>query len=44
MRKLLLLARILDLLERDYRQCYPDEAPVLPDGFEQALRDLIFPK
>ena len=44
MRRLLLLARILDLLEQDYRQCYPDEAPILPDGYEQALRDLLIPK
>ena len=43
-RRLLLLGRILDLIERDYHECYPHEEPPIPDGYEQALRDLLFPE
>ena len=40
--RLLLLAKILDLLERDYREAYPDEAPVIDGGYEQFVRKMIF--
>jgi hypothetical protein len=44
MRRLLLLAKLLDLLEQDYRQCHPDEKPLFPDGLEKTIRNLLIPK
>lgn len=43
-RRLLLLARILDLLEQDYQAAHPDEKPILDAGFEKVLDDLLIPK
>ena len=33
--------QLLDQLESDYRTIYPEEPPVLEDGFEGTLRDII---
>ena len=41
--KLLLLCQVLDHLERDYRQIYPDDPPVIDGTFDLALRDLFIP-
>ena len=40
-RKLLLLAKILDLLDKDYLQCHPDEPPLMDGGLEATLRKLL---
>ena len=39
--KWLLIARLLDALEEDYRKIYPDDIPPFEDGFEESLRKLI---
>ena len=36
--------QLLDQLEQDYHTIYPEEDPILPEGYEQTLRDLIIPK
>ena len=38
---MVLAMHLLDLLEQDYRTIYPEEPPVLEEGFEKALKDLI---
>jgi hypothetical protein len=43
-RRLLLLARILDLLEQDYHHCHPDEEPPFMSGYEEIIRNLLIPK
>ena len=43
-RRLLLLAQILDLLERDYTDAYPTEEPIFDGTLEQLVRDLLIPK
>ena len=30
--------QLLDQLEKDYQTIYPDDPPVLEEGFEEALR------
>ena len=42
--KLLLLAKVADLLEQDRHAYYPDEPPVIVGTFEEALLDLITQK
>ena len=42
MKRLLLLARFLDYLERDFKAVYPDMDSPMPDGYEKALRDIYF--
>jgi hypothetical protein len=32
---------MLDAIEADFRQVYPDSPPPFEEGFEQALRNLI---
>lgn len=39
--KLLFVAHVLDLLEHDYREVYPDDSEPLPGGYEAALRRLL---
>ena len=43
-RRLLLLAQILDLLEHDYNDAYPDEKPPFDGTLDQFVRDLLIPK
>ena len=43
LRKLEQLCQILDHLEQDVRQIYPDEEPPLRDGFLGTLRRLVGP-
>ena len=33
--------QILDLLEQDYLTIYPEDAPILEQGFERTMRDLV---
>jgi len=33
--------QLLDRLEQDYREIYPEEPPIIESGFEEALRDLV---
>lgn len=37
-RKLLFIMKLLDMLERDYRDDHPGEKPVIEDGFEETMR------
>ena len=39
--RLLLLCHLLDLLEADYREVYPDGPEPLAGGYEEALRRLL---
>ena len=39
--KWLLIARLLDALEEDYRKIYPNDIPPFEDGFEESLRKLL---
>lgn len=39
--KLLLLARFLDSLERDYAACHGSDGEPFPDGYEEMMRRLI---
>ena len=39
--KLLLIARILDLLERDYHATYPSDPLPLEDSYETTLREML---
>ena len=39
--KWLLIARLLDALEEDYRRVYPDDNPPFEDGFEESIRKLM---
>ena len=39
--KWLLIARLLDALERDYQQIYPDDNPPFEEGYEGAMRGLM---
>ena len=39
--KLLVVAGLLDLLEKDFREVYPESGEPLPGGFEAALRRLF---
>ena len=39
--KLLLICQVLDLLEQDFHEIYPDEEQVIEDGFEQTAKDLF---
>lgn len=39
--KLLLVARFLDYLERDFKDVYPGMEPPMPDGYEATLRKLF---
>lgn len=39
--KMLLLARLLDCLERDYAACYGSAGEPFPDGYEAIMRKLI---
>ena len=40
--KWLMIARLLDALERDYREVYPeDENKPFPEGFEESLIRMI---
>ena len=43
-RRLLLLARILDLLECDYTDAYPNEKSIFDNSLEQLVRDLLIPQ
>lgn len=43
-RRLLLLARILDRLEQDYTDAYPNDEPIFDGSLEQLVRDLLIPK
>jgi len=43
-RKLLLLARVLDLLEQDYHDSYPNEKPPIEGGYEAFVRKLLIPQ
>ena len=43
-RRLLFLAQILDLLERDYHDVYPDEQTPFDGNLEQLVRNLLIPK
>jgi hypothetical protein len=36
--------QLMDQLEQDYRSIYPEEPPVMEEGFEEALDDLLIPK
>ena len=36
--------QVLDLLEQDYREIYPNEPPLLEGGFEKAMKDIMLPK
>lgn len=42
--KWLFIAELLDALEADYRQVYPDDDPPFEEGFRESLRHLILPK
>lgn len=42
--KWLLIDRLLDALEHDFRQIYPDSPPPFPEGFEESLIQLLIPK
>ena len=35
--------QLLDQLERDYHIIYPDDPPILEEGFEEALRQIVIP-
>jgi len=37
----MLLAKVIDLLEQDYRQIYPDDKPLIEGGFENILKELM---
>ena len=37
-RKLLLVVRVLDLLEKDYQDDYPDEPPIIDGGYEKLMK------
>ena len=39
--KWLLIARLLDALERDFRAIYPDCDPPFAEGFEESLRQML---
>jgi len=39
--KLLLMARFMDCLERDFKAIYPDMVSPLPDGYEVTLRKMF---
>jgi hypothetical protein len=43
-RKLLLLARILDLLERDFHDSHPNEKPPIEGGYEAFVRKVLIPQ
>ena len=43
-RKWELIAEVLDRLEDDYLKEYPDEPPIVDEGFKAALRKLMIPK
>ena len=36
-----LIAKILDSLEHDYQEAFPNEPPVFPQGFREALFELV---
>jgi len=42
--KLVMAMQVLDLLEQDYREIYPNEPPLLEGGFEKAMKDIMLPK
>lgn len=33
--------QILDQLEQDYRDIYPEDPPVIDEGFEEALKKIV---
>jgi hypothetical protein len=37
-RKLLLVTRVLDLLEKDYLDDYPEEPPIINGGYEKLMK------
>ena len=39
--KWLLIARLLDALEEDYRRIYPNDDPPFEEGFEESIRKLV---
>ena len=39
--KWLLIARLLDALECDYQQIYPDDNPPFDEGYEESIRKLM---
>ena len=39
--KLVLVMQILDQLERDYHDIYPEDPPVIDEGFEEALKNVV---
>ncbi|SNU03276.1 hypothetical protein SAMN06298211_101462 [Prevotellaceae bacterium MN60] len=39
--KWLLIARLLDALEHDYRQVYPDDMSPFDEGYEESIRKLM---
>ena len=43
-RKLLLLARILDLLEQDFHDSHPNEKPPIEGGYEAFVRKVLIPQ
>ena len=42
--KWLLIARLLDALEKDFHEIYPDSVSPFAEGYEEALRELLIPK
>jgi hypothetical protein len=42
--KWLLIARLLDALEEDYRRIYPDDDSPFEEGYKESLRKLMIPK
>ena len=39
--KLKLAMQLLDQLEQDYHDIYPEEPPILEEGFEETLRQMV---
>jgi hypothetical protein len=39
--KLKLVMQLMDQLEQDYRSIYPEELPVMEEGLEEALRQMV---
>ncbi|MBR3432311.1 MAG: hypothetical protein IKH05_02040 [Bacteroidaceae bacterium] len=37
----LLIARLLDAIEHDFRAIYPDCIPPFPEGYEESLRQML---
>ena len=37
----MLAMQIMDQLERDYHDIYPEDPPVIDEGFEEALKNVV---